>query len=109
VVVEVEQVLVDGLVVEAEAVVPLVLFVVVFFLQLLVVEAEAVEVLTIEEHIVETLLIPGIHTIMQLFSPSVVVVVATVLTTVAAVAVAVADQADLFLVELPDLITIEVV
>tara|TARA_Y100000004_G_scaffold42071_1_gene45962 strand:+ start:146 stop:289 length:144 start_codon:yes stop_codon:yes gene_type:complete len=46
VVVEVEQVLVDGLVVEAEAVVPLVLFVVVFFSHLLVAEAEVVEVLT---------------------------------------------------------------
>ena len=47
VVVEVEQVPVDGLVVEEEVVVPLVLFVVVFFSHLLVVEAEEVEVLTV--------------------------------------------------------------
>ena len=46
VVVEAEQVLVDGLVVVAEAVVPLVLFAMVFFLYLPVVAAEAVEVLT---------------------------------------------------------------
>ena len=44
--VEVEQVLVDGLVAVEEAVVPLVLFVVLFFSHLLVGEVEVVEVLT---------------------------------------------------------------
>ena len=45
-VVEVEQVPVDGLVVEAEVVVPLVLFVVLSFSAVLAAVAEAVEVLT---------------------------------------------------------------
>ena len=57
----------------------------------------------------ETLPIPGSHTIMQLFSPLVVALEVTVPPTVAEVEEEVADQVDLSLVVLLDLIKIEVV
>ena len=57
----------------------------------------------------ETLPILGIHTIMQLFTPLVVALAVTVPPTVAEVEVEVADQVDLSLVVLLDLIKIEVV
>ena len=109
VVVEVEQVLVDGLVVEVEEVVPLVLFVVVSFLYLPVEEAEAVEVLTVEEDMVETLLIPGSHTMEQPFTSLMVDKVETALPMVEEAEAVVVDQVDLSPVVLLDLIKIEAV
>ena len=106
---EAEQVPVDGLVVEEVAVVPLVLFVVVFFSYLLVVEEEVVEVLTREEDLVDSTPIPGIHTMEQLFTPLVVALVATVPPMVEEVVAVVVGQVDLSPVVLPDLIKIEVV
>ena len=103
-VVEVVLVLVDGLVVAVEVAVPLVLFVVAFFSAVLVAAAEEVEVLGRDLQVADSVPIPGIHTIMQLFSPLVVALVVIVLPTVAAVALAVVDQVDLLVAVVLDLI-----
>ena len=108
VVVEAEQVPVDGLVVEAAVVVPLVLFVVLSFSHLLVAEAVAVEVLTEQEVQADLMPIPGIPTMEELFRPLVVALVATTLPTVVAVVAAGVDQVDLLAVAKLDLIKIEV-
>ena len=94
-----------GLVAEAEAEVPLVLFVVLFFSHLLVAVAEEVEVLGIDQQVVDMMLITGLHIMEELLTPIVVALVVTVLATVAAVAAEVVGQVDLLVADTPDLIT----